>query len=42
MHSVVLDGPVDIEGFRRAARELLTQQIPPGQIACRNQSLRNT
>ena len=33
MHSVVLGGSVDIEGFRRAARELLIQQIPPGQIS---------
>ena len=29
---VLLQGPADLEGFRRAARSLLARQRPPGQI----------
>jgi len=30
---VMLRGPADLEGFRRAARSLLAQQIPPAQVS---------
>ena len=31
--SIVLDGPVDLPGFRRAARDLLARNIPPEQVS---------
>ncbi|MDO9115641.1 MAG: TIGR03915 family putative DNA repair protein [Polaromonas sp.] len=31
--TVTLQGPGDLEGFRRAARSLLAQQIPPTQVS---------
>ena len=31
--SITLQGPVDLAGFRRAARRLLAQQIAPGQVS---------
>ena len=30
---VKLQGPVDLDGFRRAARSLLARQVPPGQLS---------
>jgi uracil-DNA glycosylase len=33
MRNVVLSGPVDLAGFRQAARELLTAQVPPQRIS---------
>jgi uracil-DNA glycosylase len=39
-HSILLDGPADLDGFRRAARRLLAQQAPPEWVSwyCRNDS----
>ena len=33
MRHIALSGPVDLEGFRRAARELMWAQVPPEQIS---------
>jgi uracil-DNA glycosylase len=37
-HSILLDGPTDLDGFRRAARRLLAQQARPEWVSwyCRN------
>lgn len=32
-HRIVLAGPADVAGFRREARQLLAQQVPPQQVA---------
>jgi uracil-DNA glycosylase len=39
-HSILLDGPVDLDRFRRAARRLLAQQARPEWVSwyCRNDS----
>ena len=29
---IVLDGPADVAGFRREARQLLAQQVPPARV----------
>lgn len=31
-HHIVLDGPADVAGFRREARQLLAQQVPPARV----------
>jgi len=31
--AVMLCGPTDLDGFRRAARSLLARQVPPGQVS---------
>ena len=36
MRHITLSGSIDLEGFRRNARELLLQQIPPEQITWHN------
>ncbi len=37
-NSILLDGPVDLPGFRRAARSLLARQIPPEQVSWHSSS----
>ncbi len=39
MISIVLDGPVDLPGFRRAARDLLARQIAPEQVSWHSSSM---
>ena len=36
--SIVLNGPVDLPGFRRAARDLLARKIPPEQVSWHSRS----
>ncbi len=36
LRPVLLDGPTDLEGFRRAARSLLAQQVLPEQVTWHN------
>jgi uracil-DNA glycosylase len=36
--SIVLDGPVDLPGFRHAARDLLAKTIPPDQVSWHSSS----
>ena len=33
LHAVTLQGPVDLSGFRSAARALLARQVPPEQVS---------
>ena len=37
-HSVMLQGPVDLPGFRRAARRLLAQQVAPDCVSWHSSS----